>query len=166
VSGFIGGTDVSKVDVSQMDPNATLAANSDNMLATQKAAKTYIDSVRRRTYVNGQLRSQILDWTDSVTTNSSGQAIFYITDTRTAGGNAVASALFADTIQINYVDGSGVYATGTPVISGDLKSVTVPVFKQAFAGVTVVGVNVLGSASQSTAPAGVTVKMQVIGTTA
>lgn len=145
--------------------NTALNPESDTMIATQKAVKTYVDGVKRRTYINGSLKDHILDWTDSVQT-SGGQAVFYITDTRTAAGNAMAIDLYPDSIQVNYIDNTGVYSTGTPVISADKKSITIPITKQSFTGVTVLGLNVLGAASNVSIPNGVTVKMQVIGSAA
>lgn len=145
-----------------LDSNSTLAPDSDQMIATQKAVKTYVDGIRRKTYINGSLKDHILDWTDSVTT-SSGQAVFYVTSDRTNSGSAMATDLYPDSIQVNYIDPTGVYATGIPVISSDKKSITIPITKQSFTGVTVLGINVLGSASQAAIPNGVVVKMQVIG---
>ena len=157
--------DDTKVDKAAVDADTELAADSNNLLSTQKAVRMFVDGRMRKTYVNGNLKTNVLDWTDSVMT-SGGNATFYITNDRTSGGTAMATALYADTIQVNYIDSSGVYSTGTPVVSGDFKTVTIPISKQSFTGLTVLGLNVLGAASQGSIPDGVKVKMQIIGAAA
>lgn len=144
------------------DDDNTMTANSGTRLPTQRAIVSYVSGKMRKTYINGTLKNNLLDWTDSTTT-SSGQAIFYITSDRTSSGTAMATNLYADSIQVNYIDNSGVYATGVPVISTDKKSITIPINKQSFTGVTLLSTNILGSVAQIAIPNGVTVKMQVLG---
>jgi len=123
-----------------------------------------------RYYVNGiaqngtALTGDIIDWVETTTT-AGGSVVSYMTTqgtTRTSGGTAICSTIFPDSIQTNFIDSSGVYAQGLPVITSG-KTVTIPFTKQSFAGLTVLGLNVLGSASMATIPDGVTVKIEVVG---
>lgn len=162
MGNLYGSSDSDKIPISALSTDADLSADSDGIVPSQKAVATYVNGRMRKTYINGSLKTGLLDWTDSVTA-SGGQAVFYITSDRTSAGTAMATELFPDSIQVNYIDSSGVYSTGTPVIAASKKSITVPITKQSFSGVTVLGINVLGTASNISIPDGVTVKMQVIG---
>lgn len=109
-------------------------------------------------FKNGSpLTGDIIVFTDSVTT-SGGNATFYPTHNRTAGGNALCSFISADSFQPNYRDSSGVYTPGSVTVAGNLKSISQTFGKQTFVGLVVLGLNVLGSVSNPSIPDGVTVK--------
>ena len=103
------------------------------------------------------LTGDIIVFTDSVTT-SGGSATFYPTNDRTATGTALCSYISGDSLQPNYRDSAGVYTPGAVTLAGNLKSISQAFGKQAFAGLVVLGLNVLGSASNPAIPDGVTVK--------
>lgn len=157
------------------DSDATLSANSDTHISTEKALKTYIDGrvgtkTTIRYYLNGVAQNgtaatgDIVEWIETVTT-ASGVTTSYITTegtTRTSGGTALLSTLFPDSIQTNFIDSTGVYAQGVPTVTSN-KTVSIPFTKQGFNGVTVVTINVLGSVAMNAIPNGVTVKLRLVG---
>lgn len=121
-------------------------------------AEAYTDSKIPKIFVNGvQKLSRRLSWTDS-TTVSGGNATFYITSDRTSTGTAMATALDIDTANFRTEDGTGQYAFGT-VSSPNVKTLVLAIFKQVFNGITVVGIAVLGSVTNTAAPNGTVVKL-------
>lgn len=94
-------------------------------------------------------------------TVTSGIATFYITDDNTSTGNA----LFTNVYYVNagILDDSANYAWGTYTLAANKKSITMNAKKQAFGGVTILGINVLGSVSFTNVPNGTTVYLIVIG---
>lgn len=121
----------------------------------------------RRTYVNGSAQNgtpvtgDIVEWIQSTTTTS-GIATFNLTTDGTSTGPAICTTIFPDSIQTNFIDSSGVYAPGLAVITSN-KSVGIPFTKQGFSGVTLIGINVLGSVTMGAIPNGVTVKVMLVG---
>ncbi len=111
-------------------------------------------------YVNGLFKptARVEVVTGTVT---SGVATFYITDNNLSTGNA----LFANVYYVNagILDDSANYAWGTYTLAANKKSITMSAKKQAFAGVTVLGISVLGSVSFTNVPNGTTVYLIVIG---
>jgi len=123
-----------------------------------------------RTYVNGIAQNgtaqtgDLVEWIETCTT-AAGSITSYVTTqgaTRTSGGTALLSSLLPDSIQTNFIDSSGVYAQGLPVVTSN-KTVSIPFTKQSFAGVTVLSINVLGSAAMAAIPDGVVVKLRLVG---
>lgn len=123
-----------------------------------------------RTYVNGVAQNgtaqtgDLVEWIVTLATTS-GTVTDYVTTegaTRTSGGTALCSSIFPDSVQTNFIDSTGVYAQGNPTVTSN-KTVSIPFTKQSFNGVTVVGINVLGSAAMAAIPNGVTVKLRLVG---
>lgn len=152
-------------DNSSMIPTAHAALTVDNTILAVANSKT-----ANRTYVNGIAQNgtaqtgDIVEWIVTLTT-SSGVVTDYVTTegvTRTSGGTALCSTIYPDSIQTNFIDSSGVYAQGSPTITSN-KTLSIPFTKQAFNGVTVATINVLGTVSMATIPNGVTVKLRLVG---
>jgi len=123
-----------------------------------------------RYYINGIAQNgtpntgDVVMWTETVNTLG-GSTTSYVTTqgaTRTSGGTALCSTIFPDSIQTNFIDSSGVYAQGLPTVTSN-KTVAITFTKQGFNGVTVLSINVLGSAAMASIPDGVVVKLQLIG---
>jgi len=146
-------------------PTSAAVFTVESMLNDKIDKKTAI-----RYYVNGISQNgtvqtgDIVMWTETINT-AGGTTTSYVTTqgaTRTSGGAALCSTIFTDSIQTNFIDSSGVYAQGAPTISSN-KTVSIPFTKQAFAGVTILSINALGSVSMGSIPDGVVVKLQLIG---
>lgn len=148
--------------VSDQSTIATQALSLAGDTAAVSTAEAYTDSKIPKTYVNGTLKtSQRLRWVDSTTT-SGGNATFYITSDRTSSGTARATAIDIDSVVPVTTDGTAQYAFGVAT-SPTVKSVVIPILKQAFSGISVVGINVLGSVTNSAAPDGTAVKVTLDG---
>lgn len=117
-----------------------------------------------KVYVNGTLKTnRRLQWADSaVVAGGAGNATFYITSDLTSTGTARATAIDLDTVMARTEDNTGQYAFGV-VSSPNVKTVIVNVFKQAFTGAVVLGINLLGSVSNAAAANGTVVKMTLDG---
>jgi len=100
-------------------------------------------------------------WHDMVTT-SGGNATFYVTSDRTNSGTAICSSLQNGTVDAAIIDSTGATARGDSVVTSN-KQIVVPITKQSFTGLVVLGLNVLGAASMPAAPNGITVKLYVTG---
>jgi hypothetical protein len=144
---------------------AHAAVTVDNTILAVANSKT-----ANRTYINGVSQNgtaqtgDIIEWIVTLSTTS-GTVTDYVTTegaTRTSGGTALCSTIYPDSIQTNFIDSSGVYAQGSPTVTSN-KTISIPFTKQAFNGVTVVGINVLGSAAMGAIPNGVTVKLRLAG---
>lgn len=133
-------------------------------LAVLAAATAYTDSKIPKTYVNGTLKTnRRLRWIDStVTAGGAGNATFYLTSDLTSSGTARATAIDLDSVTPRTEDNASQYAWGA-ITSPNIKTVIVNVFKQAFAGAVVLGINLLGSVSNAAAPNGVVVKIVLDG---
>lgn len=134
------------------------------MVLNQADIQALIDAKTPKTYVNGnQKTSQRLRWIDSTTvTGGAGNATFYVTSDLTSGGTARATAFDLDSISVRTEDSTGQYAFGA-ITSPNIKTLIVSVFKQAFSGVVVLGISVLGAVANSAAPNGTVVKLQLDG---
>lgn len=136
---------------------------SDNQVLAVANGKT-----ASRYFLNGVAQNgtpntgDIVEWIQSVSTDSSGNANYYITSTGVSSGAALLSSIFADSVQTQLVDSANLYAQGIPTVTSS-KTIVVPITKQAFTGISVVGINVLGAQTMGTAPSGVTVKLRVVG---
>lgn len=97
----------------------------------------------------------------ATTAGGVGNAVFYATDTGLSTGNA----LYA---QIDFVIAFPTIANpniacGKWTQSTDLKTITIPCMTQIFTGITVVGINVLGSVAVGTTANGVAITALVQG---
>lgn len=166
--------DPTKLDVTSIsnsvpmvdDPNKIITTHSAYMgdaaiLAARTANRTYINGIAQ----NGTaLTGDIIEWIETQNTVSGGVTLYVTTQgaTRTSSGTALCSTIFPDSVQTNFIDSTGVYAQGTPTVTSN-KTVSIPFTKQAFSGVTVVGINVVGSASMAAIPNAVVVKTRLVG---
>ena len=112
------------------------------------------------------MQSEINDIDDTTThysgaTNSSGNVIIYLTNDATPTGNALYTAV--SHVQPYLVVADPQVAYGQYIISGDLKTLTIPCSKMSFNGVTVLGISVLGSITTASAPAGINLFASIIG---
>lgn len=116
-------------------------------------------------YSNGSRVKPIKEYSGSAV-STSGQFTFYLTSDGTSTGTAIfTSSVIIGTANLVILDpAGGSYREGSYTLSADKKSLTVAVKKESFAGVTVVGISVLGSNSWSALPAGVTGYISVKGT--
>lgn len=125
---------------------------------TMASAKTAIRYCENGTFKNGAPKTgDVIIFTDTVTTLG-GSATFYATSNKLSTGTALCSYISPDSFQPNYRDTSGVYTPGLVTVAGNIKSISQSFGKQTFAGLVVLGLNVLGSASNPAIPDGVTVK--------
>lgn len=158
-------------NVSPMIDDATKVVSEHAALTSDNAVLAVANSkTANRTYLNGiaqngtAVTGDMVEWIVTLTTTG-GTVTDYVTTegaTRTSGGTALLSSIFSDSIQTNFIDSSGVYAQGLPTVTSN-KTISIPFTKQAFNGVTVVTINVLGSVSMSTIPNGVIVKVRLVG---
>lgn len=96
----------------------------------------------------------------TTTTVSSGNAVFDLTD---SSSNAIFTEVFLDSANITFTDSSNMYRHGVPVLSGDRKTLTVPITRQNVSLVSVVGINVLGAITWGAAPNGINVRLTIAG---
>ena len=149
---------VPMVDDPTKVPTSRAVRETDQNLFAQVGKKTAIRYCDSGVFKNGAPNTgDVIIFTDSVTT-SGGSATFYPTDDRTASGTALCSYISGDSLQPNYRDSAGVYTPGAVTVAGNLKSISQAFGKQSFAGLVVLGLNVLGSATNPAIPDGVTVK--------
>jgi len=151
-------------DVVPMIDNSNMIATSHAVFTVESLLNTKIDKKTAVRYCdsgvfkNGSPNTgDIIIFTDSVTTLG-GSATFYPTSDRTSTGTALCTYISGDSLQPNYRDSTGVYTPGAVTVAGNLKSISQAFGKQAFAGLVVLGLNVLGSASNPAIPDGVVVK--------
>lgn len=95
-------------------------------------------------YINGDAKTdgRLFNATSST---SGGNVIYYLTDTGTSGGTAVFSSVVMDSLMLTAVSTTLPVSYGTPTISGDKKTLTIPVFQPSSQNsvVSVVGINVI-----------------------
>lgn len=108
-----------------------------------------------RAYANGVWKTGVFPYVWNKLTNSSGIATFYLTDNGLVGGNAVFTEIFPGGVAVTPYGSANSYQIGPPVVSGDLKTVTVTV--------TQLSTVVLGLVSLSSAGANVDVRLIVLG---
>lgn len=133
------------------------------LLATNSktAVRYYLNGIAQ----NGTARTgDIVEWIETQSTTGGGVTLYLTTEgaARTSGGMALCTTIFPDSIQTNFIDSTGVYAQGSPTVASN-KTVTIPFTKQSFSGVSVVGINVVGSASMAVIPNSVAIKCRVVG---
>ena len=172
-----GPADSDKVPMSALSP-AIPMLNDNSKVPTSAAVftvesllNTKIDNkTTNRTYVNGIAQNgtaqtgDLVEWIETCTT-AGGSITSYCTTqgaTRTSGGTALCSTIFPDSIQTNFIDSTGVYAQGNPSVTSN-KTTSIGFTKQGFNGVTILGINALGTASMATIPDGVIVKLRLVG---
>lgn len=125
---------------------------------------TEIIAMLPKTYVNGTANTnQRLRWIDSTTvTGGAGNATFYVTSDRTSTGTARATAIDLDSVSLRTEDATGQYAFGA-ITSPNVKTLVANITKQAFTGVVVLTLTVLGSVVNNIAPNGTVVKLTLDG---
>lgn len=104
---------------------------------------------------------------NATSTTSGGNVVFYLTDTGTAGGNAVFANVITESVMLTAVSTTLPVSYGTPVVSGDKKTLTIPVYQPGTSQsvVTILGINVLSGTSLVPVAAanGIPVRMVVQG---
>lgn len=123
-----------KADKAALDGKANATAVSDLGADVSKKANVVIAGV---------MKDKPRVWADQVTV-SGGNAVFYLTDDRTATGNAVFSNVAMESIQLTVLDDTAPAAVGTPTLSANKKTLTVPVKRAAGINVSLVGLTLLG----------------------
>lgn len=112
-----------------------------------------------RSYHNGVQYFDLLEYSGSSTTNSSGNAVFYLTDDGTAAGKAIFSNVIAESLTLTPISTSTIYLNSGATISADLKTMTISVRQNT----SLLG---LGLIPFSTAQAGAVVYARVKGVAA
>lgn len=153
--GQIGGTLSSQTDLAAainakftLPSGGTIGQFIDGTGALQSLPATAV------TYINGVVQPALKHLMFSGTTTS-GSVTFYMTNGGTSGGAALCpTAAYNPGAYVN--DPSNIYGS-TVTTNIAAKTLTVSVNQRNFSGVTVVGINVLGSTSLGSAPNGTTV---------
>lgn len=148
---------VPMIDNSNMVVTAHAAYTADTAILAVANSKTAIRVWESGSFQNGNpVTGDIIQFTDSTTT-SGGSATFYPTNDHTSTGTALCSYLSVLSFQPNYRDGNNVYSPGAVTVAGNKKSIGQAFTKLAFSGVTILGINALGTQAPVTIPDGVTV---------
>lgn len=117
-------------------------------------------------YVNGNAMSDGRLF-NATSTTSGGNVIFYLTDTGTSGGTAVFATVIIDSLMLTAVSSTLPVSYGTPNLSGDKKTLTIPVYQPSTSNsfVTVVGISVLSGSNivPVAAANGISVRMVIQG---
>lgn len=117
------------VATSVMDTDVSLVANTDAKISTQRAVKAYVDAVNTnmtQLYKSGVLKTPVRMYTGSATV-SSGNAIFYLTDDGTSGGNAIFNNVYQESFNWTINDATNSFQVGSYTLAGNKKSITVAV---------------------------------------
>ena len=138
-----------------MDPDSFFTADSNDVVATQKAVDLSIKRNRRKAYVNGVMVNGIIPYLTKATT-ASGAATLWLTDDGTSTGNAVFTNIYPEGIVINAYGTGNNYQVYNVVVSSDLKKVTCNVNQMAGA--------ILGLVNVTTAANGIDVRGIILGT--
>lgn len=168
--------DNTKIPISNIANDPDMSANRADMVVSEHAAymsdiglynlankKTSIRFFDNGVAMNGAPNTgDIIVWIDSTTTTS-GNAVFYLTSNHLSTGIPLFSLISSNSVDTSFIDGSALHAKSAPVISSDLKSVTIPITRQTSTIISVVGINVLGSVSMPSAGNGVVVKLFAVG---
>lgn len=96
-------------------------------------------------------------------TTTSGVATFYLTDDFTSSGNALFTTVYKDTAQFWVEDTANAHFFGGYTLSGDNKTLTITSKTRTFTGVTVLGVDVLGSTAITNSSNGTVVRLAIWG---
>lgn len=139
-----------------LDPDSYFTADSDEVVATQKAVDSSIKRNRRKAYVSGVMVNGITPYLCRATVTS-GAATLWLTNDGTSTGTAVFSSIYEEGIVINAYGTGNNYQVYNVTVSPDLKKVTVSVNQLAPA--------ILGLISVTSAANGVDVRGIVLGTT-
>lgn len=141
-----------------LSTDGTMTANSDSLVATQKASRTADFAVAALT--NKVQSGSTVDTTAwpilrKASTNSSGVATIYLTTDGTSGTAAAFSTVYEDGIVVMPIGSSSNYQVVSVVLSGDKKSIAVTVNQ--------LGSVVLGLVNVTSAASGVEVRAAVWG---
>lgn len=146
--------DPTKVNVSALENTSTMTGSTSAVATsyTALAGDTAVYNLsRNRAYVNGTLTYDVIPWLDTATTNSSGVATFYLTNTHLIGGTAVFTSIYSYGITATPY-GPDAYQEAVIGISGS--TVTVTVTK---------AVVTLGLITTTTPASSITVTLNVMG---
>lgn len=139
------------------DSDGTMTANSDSVVATQKASRTAdvaVAALANKSQIATGTNTGSWAYLAKASTNSSGVATIYMTSDGTSGGTASFGTVYEDGIVAMPV-GTDNYQVTSCVLAGDKKSIAVTLNKIA---------NVLGLLTFSTtAGAGVEVRAAIWG---
>lgn len=117
-------------------------------------------------YVNGNMMSDGRLF-NATSTTANGNVIFYLTDNGLSTGNAVFSTVIIDSLMLTAVSSTLPVSYGTPTVSGDKKTLTIPVYQPSTSSsvVSVLGINVLSGVTlvPTAAANGISVRMIVQG---
>lgn len=104
---------------------------------------------------------------NATATTSGGNVVFWITNDGTSGGSAVFSDVVMESIMCTAVSTTMPVSYGTPVLSGDKKSITIPCYQPGTSNslVTILGISVLSGVTLVPVAAanGISVRMIVQG---
>lgn len=106
--------------------NPDMSADRHGIGVSEHAAYTADSAGQRKAWVTGVLKLGSFSYFASGTTTG-GNITFYLTDNGLAGGNAVFTNVYADSITISPYGASAVYQISSPTVSGDKKSITATV---------------------------------------
>lgn len=139
-----------------LNAEATTRQQADTAEATTRAAA---DAIRTIMFgADGKAVQNPREYAHTLATNASGVAVFYLTDTGLASGNALFTSIRSVQPQVN--DGTTIYGFGW-TISADMKTLTMTVRKSATPVLSLLGLNIL--AAPALAPAGTLVNVFVAG---
>lgn len=118
------------IPMSAMDVDPTLSNNSDDLLATQKAVKTYVGNPTNflKVYKGGTLRTAPKFYYSSGVV-SGGNVTFYLTTDGTASGSAIFASVDKESFSWWIDDNASQYQLGSYALAGDKKSITLTVNK-------------------------------------
>lgn len=105
-------------------------------------------------YVNGTEKSNTKSWYGSAVV-SSGNVVFWMTDTNTSGGNPIFNNVYMESVNFTVSDPNNQYEFSNFSLSGDKKSLTVTVNR--------LGTVLIGIIQFVTAANGTTVYLQIKG---
>lgn len=159
VLGQAGSNESDKVPLAAMSNDFPMSADRSNKVVTEHVAytadlalQTYIDD-RTKFFVDGVQKQARIHYFKSATV-SGGNAVFYVTDDGTSGGAAVFTNVFTQSIACSGTSTTTSYFFGTPTISGDKKSITIPVNQL---------LNVLGIVTLQVGANGAVINLSVFG---
>jgi hypothetical protein len=117
-------------------------------------------------FVNGTMIDNGRLFNATSTTNG-GNVVYYLTDTGTLGGSAVFSTVVLDSLMLTAVSNTIPVSYGTPTVSADKKTLTIPVYQPTTSSsvVSVLGINVLSGVTlvPTAAANGISVRMTIQG---
>lgn len=148
-------TDTNFIPFAAMDVDGTFSANSDFVVPTQKAARTYVGNrVPLQLYRNGTLKTAPKTYMTTGTV-ASGTVTFNLTDDNTATGNALFSTIYKESLNWWIDDAANQYQVGGYTVAGNLKTLTLTINR--------LGTVILGLIQFTVAANGTTVNITVWG---